>query len=460
MSIEASYRPRSFRRNVLSSAGSTTIGSLAQLVLVMVLSRILNSDDYAGILTAFALVAIGDMASDFGTRIWAMREFALVGESRDTFFVSLLSKLCYSGIVAIVILLIGPHALLISFSDILICVLIAFTQPATDPALWYFRGRERLDLEALCVVIYRVGYALALAVLAYWGMPLTLLLLVWLGINLIRIAVEMSIPPLRFIYTSGVKTFNWYWQQVRRAWPITFPIGMAFLLVTFYQRLGVLSLNALHDLHQVALYGTAFSLVGAAGFIAVSITNATFPALSRAIEARNLPAAGDLISKKFNLITVFFVPMACIGVLLSPLAVAVLYGANYRDAGFVMVLLMPGLYISSVNFGAKYALNAVKLNWQDVSCTVVSIGIFLGLFSIPLEVQKSEQAAIAWGIGECMGLLSRLGFLRWKGGLKIRRFWVYILLFVGLVVLAFLLKDTGISLRDVILAKVHLLLHY
>ncbi|MGB9430438.1 MAG: oligosaccharide flippase family protein [Gammaproteobacteria bacterium] len=460
MSADAAYKPRSFRRNVLFSAGSTTVGSLAQLALVMVLSRILRANDYAGFLTAVALVAVGDMASDFGTRIWAMREFALKGVSQDTFLVSLYSKLTSSVIVTVIILLLGPHALIISFPDILICIFIACTQPATDPALWYFRGRERLDLEALSVVLYRVAYALVLACLAYLGVPLTLLLIVWLGINVLRITAELTSTPLRFVFSPGSNTLIWYFQQVKRVIPVTFPIGAAFLLVTFYQRLGVLSLNALRDTHQVALYGTAFSLVGAAGFIAVSITNATFPALSRAIEAKNMAAACDLIFKKFSLIALFFVPMTCLGILLSPLAIATLYGADYRDAGFVMVLLMPGLYISSVNFGAKYALNAINMNWQDAVATVISIVVFMAIFFIPLNIQKSEQAAVAWGIGECLGLLLRYSFMRLKGGLKIRHFWFFILLFIGLFALTFLLKGAGLSLRDEVLASAHHLLHH
>ncbi len=461
LTVDTAHKPRSFRRNVISSAGSTTLGSLAQLVLVMVLSRVMSGLDYAGFLTAVALVAVADMASDFGTRIWAMREFALKGASRNTFFVSLLTKLFYSAAVAAVVMTIGPHILIIPWQDILICVFIAFTQPATDPSLWYFRGRERLDLEALAVVLYRVGCAVILALLAYLGVTLTLLLAAWLAVNVLRITAVISSAPLRFVFKPGSEAGNSgiYFSLVRRVLPITFPIGVAFILVTLYQRLGVLSLNAMHLTHQVALYGTAFSLVGAAGFIAVSITNATFPALTRAIESGDFPAASDLLLKKFSLITLFFVPMACLGLVFSPLAIAFLYGSGYRDAGLVMVLLMPGLYISSLNFGAKYALNAISLNWYDVTATLISIVVFTAVFILPLHMQKAGQAAVGWGIGESTGLLCRYGFLRLNSRMTVRRFWAFMALFAGLFILSFLLQGMGVSLRNAVLARAHFVLH-
>lgn len=449
-------QPKSFRRNVVSSASSTVIGSLAQLALVMILSRTLKGADYAGFLTAFALVAVGDMASDFGTRIWAMREFALRDEAQESFFVAVFSKLFYSAIVACIVVVVAPIVLILSLKNILLCVFIAFTQPATDPALWYFRGRERFDLEAIHVVVYRVIYALSLACLAYFGMPLTLLLIVWLTINVSRIIVELINVHLRYVFQPAAHPLSWYIEKVKKVLPVTVPIGAAFLMVTFYQRLGVLSLNALGDVRQVALYGTAFSLVGAAGFIAVSITNATFPALSRAIESKNIDRASSLIFKKFSLITVFFFPMALTGIVLSPLAIATLYGTDYRAAGFVMVLLMPGLYISSINFSAKYALNAINLNWHDLIATVISLVVFIVAFLVPLQIEKAQQAAIAWGLGECVGLVSRYGFMSNFGKLKIKYFFVFVLLFFVLFAFTFLLKDAGVSIRDIVLARLHI----
>lgn len=457
--MQSNLRPRSFRRNVIASAGGTAVGSVAQLILIMILSRTLGVRDYAGFLTAAAVIAVGEMGSDFGTRIWATREFALQGASREIFYTGLWSKLVYSAIVALIIVLIARHTLTLSLTDIIICVLIAVTQSSTDPSLWFFRGRERLDLEALAVVLWRVGYMLLLAWLAHLGVSLTWLLIGWLAVNVTRVVATLASRPLRFVFTHGVHTGNGTYGNVARVLVIAFPIGVAYLMVALYQRLGVLTLNDLDTSRQVALYGTAFSLMGAAGFLAASITHAAFPALTRAIESRQYAAVNDIVYRKLILISYVFVPVAALGTILSPLFIALFYGSAYRDAGMVLALLMPGLYISSINFSAKYTLNATGLNWFDTAATGISIAVFFAILCMPLDIQKSELAAIAYGLGETSGFVGRYVFLRLRSSIRISRVWIYLGSFTFLFVLTLLLRNVGVALRDVVLSRVLPMLH-
>ena len=74
---------------------------------------------------------------------------------------------------------------------------------------------------------------------------------------------------------------------------------------------------------------------------------------------------------------------------------------------------MPGLYLSCINMGLKYTLNAFELNWQDVAAVMVGMAVLTLATVFHGPFSWSEGAAIGWGAGEGSLLISRL-LLLWK----------------------------------------------
>jgi hypothetical protein len=115
---------------------------------------------YAAFLNATFLVGLLEMASDYGARIWATREFSVSESPRSVLKNSVYCKVFYTLVSALALSLI-PFNTLTAF-DFLLSVLVASTQPSTDPLLWYLRGRERLDIEAVVVLAFRVIVAIGM----------------------------------------------------------------------------------------------------------------------------------------------------------------------------------------------------------------------------------------------------------------------------------------------------------
>ena len=430
-----------FQRNVLSHAGATALGSFVQLVLILALSHWLEVEVFASFLTAVAVVGFGEMASDFGVRVWAVQQFALGKGVQRILGPTLLIKAGYS-MLMVVLVMVLPLSLL-DWRQALLTVLIASAQPSTDPLLWFLRGKERLDVEAAVVLTWRIGNAALLAGLALMGFGVTALLLAWLLSNLARGLTTWVLPwlaPLR-------KVSSWTKEgMVREAWLVArlaFPIGAAFIAMAVYQRLGVLMLGELAQPQVVAWYGAAFTLVASAGFVATSITVSSFPALSRAAEAGAWDEASKIVYRKLRWVMFVFLPGCIMGAFLAPYVIGLLYPPSYAPAAAVMVALLPGLYISTINLALKFVLNALHLNWADVTSVALGIAFFTIVLLNATSKDMLRLVGFAWSLGEAFIFMAKWWFLRRDGRIVSLALGWHVLVFIALM-LALLPWDLGL----------------
>ncbi|HFD80703.1 MAG TPA: hypothetical protein ENK05_09985 [Gammaproteobacteria bacterium] len=387
-----------YHRNVFSHAGATALGSLVQLALILILSHLLPVTEFASFLTAVALVGLGEMAADVGMRVHAVRLYARDDAVPNVLGPALLAKAGY-----LLLLLVVVHFLplnLLNQEQAVLAVLIAATQPSTDPLLWFLRGKERLDVEAAVVLAWRVSSAVLLAGMAYSGSGVTALLLAWFVSNLGRSLltwIQPALEPLRLRKGDDRdRVISLAWSVMRRA----FPVGVAFIAMALYHRLGVLLLGELAEPREVAWYGAAFTLVASAGFIATSITASSFPALSRAIETGEWEDAGTVARRKLRWIGTVFFPLCLVTALLAPFLVYILYPDSYAPAARVMVELLPGLYISTINLALKFILNALDRNFADITSVVGGIAFFVATLVLFPSSNLPLLAGLAWSLGE------------------------------------------------------------
>lgn len=411
-SWSAIRRRSQFVVNVVSNAGGSSLNSVLQLLLLLALGRLLGKSVFATYFTACSIIAIGEVASDFGTRLWAVRRFAGAECARQTFRCCVSNKLLFT-LAAICVLGLLPLNTL-PFSALVLSLLVATTQPGSDPILWYLRGRERLDVEAALVLTCRIAIVAALIGTATFGVQLTTLLLVWLACNVIRMLAESRLEICRplFADTHTRLRFGDVWKNVRDV----APIGVSLVLAPMFTQSALLFVTVYGTDTSVTEFGAAFRLVLAAGFIGTSIVVSTFARLSKAIDGHDENAWQQIIRTKFLLLTAAMAPICIVGMLLSvPVANLVAELTMKPDlaaAGEVMVLLMPGLYLSCINMGAKFTLNAFGLNRQDVIAMLVGFLTLAVAFQVTSVLSLPIRAALCWTSGELAVLSCRLAFLK------------------------------------------------
>jgi O-antigen/teichoic acid export membrane protein len=247
---------------------------------------------------------------------------------------------------------------------------------------------------------------------ALMGFNLGALLTAWLGANLLRVIAETRVPLCSSLFVPReMKNRDWLRQSLDLIGTL-FPIGSALLLMTLLTRLGVILLGHLGSPEDVAIYGSAFTFSVASGFVASSITFASFPRLTRALECGEGKEVAAILNSKFRLITIVFGLGCTIGILFGPPVLLLLLGTKLALSGWVMVVLMPGLYISCINFGIKYTLNAMGYYWSDAVSVLFGMVIFLVVLLGTHVLPLAYTAALAWGLGELAIFLFRLAILR------------------------------------------------
>ena len=423
-----------FYKNIFSNAGASAINSAVQLFLILFLARGLSVEAFAGFLTASAVIAVGEIASDFGTRIWATKKFAVSLHPKQIFVYSLLAKTVFSALFLGIVLAIPLKML--DLTKALFAVAIAMTQPQSDPLIWYLRGKERLDIEAIIVISWKVASAVTIALIAIFFGKITTLLATWLIFNIVRILIEWRLQfldPLK----EGTISFelkNFWLKVIYEA----FPIGLAFLLMALYQRLGVILLGEISDSNTVALYGAAFTLVASSGFLATSITISSFAPMVKKISLRDWEQTQKVIARNLNLIMMVFLPACIFGALIAPFAISIIYPPKFIRATIVVFALLPGLYISTINFGLKYSLNALGLNWIDTLSAACGIIVFSTMLIIPEWRSILEISGWAWGIGELSIFIIKWFAIRKDARIKIR-LWHHVAIFLSLTLLSLML---------------------
>ncbi len=409
----------SYKRNIISNTTGNAVNSVIQLGLLFVLLRALNDTAYAAFLNASYLVGLLEMASDYGGRIWATREFSVSSSPKSVLIRSVHCKLFYTLLSAAALSLI-PFSTL-STTAFLLSVLVACTQPSTDPLLWFLRGRERLDIEAVVVLVSRVAIAIGMVVATMLGYELRALLIIWLVGNLTRMLVESRLKVISPLLANGGVVSGGEESSQLRARPSAaaslatirhvFPVGTAFVLTCLFQRATIFFLDVFATAQDVKIFGTAFKIANTSGFLATGVFVSSFAMLARAVVANDRNRVRHVVRRMLMLVSVFFVPACVLGIFLSVPVSGLLHSSEYTDIAKVFVLLMPGLYLSCINMGLKYTLNAYELNWHDVGAVVIGICV-VGLVTVfHGTLTWCEAAALAWGLGEATLMLARLCLL-------------------------------------------------
>lgn len=388
-------------RNVLSNSASAALGAAAQLIAIVVTSQCLNTAAYAAYLVALALVGVAEMASDFGARVWAAQQFALAAPPRSVLRNSLAIKAVYSVLMLLVVACLPWEGFTAATS--VLCALIAITQSSSDPMLWYLRGDARLDAEAAIVLTNRVAIAAAACVLALAGWGLNAILAAWLACNLLRIVAAAAMPIMRPLFAARTG------DAAVPASPTlavlvaaTIPLGGSLLLVSLFQRAGVLLMDSAGTARDVALFGTSYKFVSTASLLATSLALAHFPELVRLLASGRTADANRVLRTEILGITAIFVPLCVAGIAFGPLLGESILGAGLADAGIILTALMPGLYISSINIATKFTLNALDRNWFDASFAAAGLAAFCVAFYFPWPISPCLRAAVGWTVGETL----------------------------------------------------------
>lgn len=291
-------------------------------------------------------------------------------------------------------------------------VLIALTQPNTDPLIWALRSMNRMDIEAAYVIASRAIITIFMVLAAVSGLQIEIILLAWLLINVCRIIFESFHGKLRATVDSVSVKIEW--NELYEPIKEIIPIGFAFLLMALFSRMPILSLGIIGAPDEdISYFSSAFNLVSGAMIVSTSIAIASFPYFSQCINKNDWMAVSTQLNRNLLYIYTLVLPASVVVMLFASDIMQMFFGEDYVEGDEFLQLLMIGLFVSSINFNLKYLLNAIGLNWWDTISVIIGL-IFLGAIFILYRAHGASIAALSWIIGESVMCAVKLSAIRKK----------------------------------------------
>ena len=172
---------------------------------------------------------------------------------------------------------------------------------------------------------------------------------------------------------------------------------------------------------EIALYSVAFSAVAALSLIPQAVVGVLLPAVAALLGAGALDRIRTGFERAIRLLLVMTLPMTAASIALGPLALRLVYGSDFADAGPVVVILLAPLPLVTLMNLSKVVLAGLGHQWFQLTAGAVGavVNIALDFALIP------RYDAIGAALANCGGQLTsglpvlvyawlRIGVVRWE----------------------------------------------
>jgi O-antigen/teichoic acid export membrane protein len=386
-------------RNTAFRAAAQAFSAVINLAGMVLLGNRLSAAGYGDYAYWYALIPLVASVCDLGAGVIVTREMV---RDRDTAMRVLGDGVLLRAFVAAGLLLAGAaagFALEPAHAGLLLLVtLAAVFEFSLDAAVWTFRARERLDLEAVLLLVSQFAWFGGIAAGLALGGSLTTLLGAAAAAFLLRtltgaaMLARMGLWPRFALDRARLRAL------VAQGWPV----GLSLLLVVVYGRVGVFVLKGLATPVDVACFNVAYLLSQPFGFLASALSMAAFPAFARRASRPKTAsglAARDLsrpmrAAVKYQLVVA--VPIAAGLMLLSGSLVPLLFHDGKGYAGAVATLRVTALAIPFVfmNLHARYLLAAIDR--QRVYLAAVCLGLVANVAGCAATARAFGAVGAAW----------------------------------------------------------------
>ena len=335
----------------------------------------------------------------------------------------------FSGIQAAVVLL--PFAALILIFDDLRDLFVAF-----------FRGKEKMELEALVIVAGNI----ALMVFGFIALYFLATPKSFIAAN--AAASFVGIIAAVFLLKSFIKgiivnfTRNLVAPILKSAWPF----AIAGFASVFLFNVDIVMLGWWRGIEEVGFYSAAQKIVGILAMFSGFVATVTFPSLVRFAHSDKQKMA-NLFESALKIIFIFALPLVIGGFILKDSLISFLFGADYLPAANAFTILLfsvlavhPMPILSNLLFAFDKQSKTIKYAIISSVCNIVLNYLFIPKYGM-------EGAAIATLIAFFVYII-----LLWQEVKRIHKFNIIFGLSKILVavlimgILVYILKETEIHI--------------
>lgn len=362
----------------------------------MVLARYLDKTLFGDYNYITALVGSFELLADFGLNQIAIREIAKNRDGAKTYFGSvLLLKLMMTLLVLAVLIVVAntipklPHVQ----KGLYLYGISIIANYLVNTVFVLFRAFERMQYEALLILVERAIYVLLLLALVWKGASFVTLFWANIAAVIVKIAFATGIVVGRF----PIPRIHLDWTLYRQYLWKTFPVGISQIINSVGVRIDIILLGIWEASETVAIFSGPYRIVDAAGLVSVALVTALFPVMARQAKVGN-PALVNLVSRSIKGMVLIAAPLSIGLVLLAQPAIAFVLGSKYAESQPILMLL--ALIIIPVYLNRLFSFVLISIDRQGESAAISTISLLLNILVDLLLIPSIGL----WGA--CLGAVS------------------------------------------------------
>ncbi|MBI5305999.1 flippase [Candidatus Wolfebacteria bacterium] len=421
-------------KNVFWLSMSQVGSRIFRAVILIYAARVLGAAEYGVFSYVLGLAAFFTVFADIGVSSLMTRDVAAHPEKRKEYFSSsFLIKIFLLLITALLVIFIAPYFSKIETAKYLIpfVAFLVIFDGIRDFSIAYWRGREKMELEAVTTTIMNITImAAGFAILSVSSTSQSLL---FSYIASVGVAAFLSIFLL---WKQFSKIFIYFDKKIIReilnnCWPIAF----SGIIGTFMLNTDIVMLGWWRTAEEIGYYSADQRIVGILYTLPAIIASSIFPAVSKLIKQNEKEKTRVLNEKSISAIFSIAIPLVIGDVILAKPLIELFFGQEYIPAIlsfkiliFTVLMTFSGTIISNlimahnqqkkffkyVALGAlgNIAFNALLIPSYGINgaaiATLLSQSIYYGLswrlikkiddFSTLKRLKKIIVAAIIMGI--------------------------------------------------------------
>jgi O-antigen/teichoic acid export membrane protein len=380
-------------RNTAFRVAAQAMSAAINVVGMVLLGNHLSTAGYGQYAFYYALIPLLSSFADLGTGTILTRQVARSPEAANR---CLGDAILIRGAVALVLVtVVGVFAgrALDPASALLLGIVTAAAvlDFGQDVSVWMFRAHERLDLEAVLLLVSQSAWILGIALGVALGATLPILLGTAVGAFLIRTVVGASLVSHLGLKPDFSPALARLRQWVREGWPV----AVSLLVVVLYGRVGVFTLKAFASDAEVACFNVAYMLSQPFGFLGSSLAMAAFPAFAR-LSGGGAPDLARPLRATFKYQLLVSLPLAAALVALADRIVPLLFhdAAAFARASQALGIIALALPFVFLNLQSRYLLAAIGR--QKVYLWAVATGLVLNAFGCTFTASRLGVIGAAW----------------------------------------------------------------
>lgn len=412
-------KPQSIRGMILKNflwlfAGNAGSRLLRGLIVVYA-ARVLGAAGYGIFSYALGLAGFFAFFKNIGVDTILTREVAKQPEKQHYYFATAFwIEIVLLAITAFLIIFVAPFFSGVKEAIVLfpfVALIIVFDD-LKDLFVAFFRGREKMELEALVLVIGNIALLIfGFIALFFWPTPRF-----FSAANAAASFIGLTVAALLlkpFIRsTVGYFTKNLVAPILKSAWP--FAVGG--LAGAFLFNVDIVMLGWWRGTGEIGLYSAAQKIVGILAIFSGFIATVTLPKLSHFAHS-DQQKMRHLLESSLKIIFITAFPLVIGGLILKSSIIGFLFGSSYLPAANAFAILLfsilavhPLAIISTLLFVFDKQAKAIKYALTSSLCNIV-----LNFLLIPRY--GMEGAAVATSISFSVYII-----LLWRAGKAVCKF--------------------------------------